>query len=616
MFGLLNSIRAKLLAVVLPLIAVSMISLFALLEYASYSAAVGDLQQRLQQNTQVQALALSSPLWNYDIRAIDPILLALEQDPDFLSVKVFDVTGEEVSSLEAEDMPDVDAAFTKTLPIVYSAIDHEEIIGSVTVSLHGERMRREIIDRLQRNALILVILMAVIVAATVLATERTIGFPLRELMNSIELVKSSDIRTPVQWSSSDELGEVVKAYNEMLRLQAAAEKGMRESEERARESEARLRDAVNSMSDGFALFDADDRLLLYNKKFLQMMPRAAVAIHEGVTYEDIVRASVSANHFPVAQGREEEFVAEQLVMHSSYAEPNAVRLDDGRWILCTEHGTSSGGTVAVRTDITELKQREIELQIAKEEADAANQAKSRFLANMSHELRTPLNAILGFSDIIRQEMLGLVGQPRYKEYADDIHVSGRHLLDLINDILDVSKIEAGAFKPNDEDLAVERVIDDCIRLVEQKASRKRLTLDAEVAAGLPSLRADARAVKQVLLNLVTNAVKFTPSEGNVTVSACINEENQFQISVADTGLGMNDQDIEMVMQPFGRLDSPWTQSEEGTGLGLPLSDMLMKAHDGYLQIDSSPGEGTTVYAIFPQDRVVSVDENSSKRQTA
>ena len=616
MFGLLNSIRAKLLAVVLPLIAVSMISLFALLEYASYSAAVGDLKQRLQQNTQVQALALSSPLWNYDIRAIDPILLALEQDPDFLYVKVYDVTGEEVSSLAAEGLSDVKAAFTKTLPIVYSAIDHEEIIGSVTVALHGERMRREVIDRLQRNALILVILMAVIVAATVLATERTIGYPLRELMNSIELVKSSDIRTPVQWSSTDELGEVVKAYNEMLRLQAAAEKGMRESEERARESEARLRDAVNSMSDGFALFDADDGLMLYNKKFLQMVPRAAVTIHEGVTYEDIIRASVAAGHYPVAQGREEEFIAECLVMHSSYAEPATVRLDDGRWILCTEHGTSSGGTVAVRTDITELKQREIELQLAKEEADAANQAKSRFLANMSHELRTPLNAILGFSDIIRQEMLGIVGQPRYKEYADDIHVSGRHLLDLINDILDVSKIEAGAFRPNDENLDVDRIIDDCLRLVEQKASRKKLVLERELPKGLPQLKADERAVKQVLLNLVSNAVKFTPSEGTITVGAHVNGNSEFQISVSDTGLGMNEQDVELVMQPFGRLDSPWTQSEEGTGLGLPLSDMLMKAHDGELRIDSCPGEGTTVYAVFPENRIVPFDDRAAAAQSA
>ncbi|RED53462.1 ATP-binding protein [Aestuariispira insulae] len=603
MFNLINSIRAKLLSVVLPLIAISMISLFALLEYAGITSAQENLQQRLVQNTKVQALALASPLWNYDIRAISPILLALEQDPDFLYVTVRDFTGEEVASLRASGVGDVPVSVSKTLPIVYSASDHEEIIGSVTVALHGERMRQEVFSRLQRNALILIILTAVIVAATVIATERTIGYPLRELMNSIELVKNSDIRTPVEWTSTDELGEVVKAYNEMLKLQANAENAMRESEERARESEARLRDAVNSMSDGFALFDENDRLVLYNKKFVSLTPRVAQVVQEGAYFEDIVRAGVAANHFPGAEGREDVFVAEQLEAHRKYNEQKVLRLDDGRWILCTEHGTSAGGTVAVRTDITELKKREMELQMAKEDADAANQAKSRFLANMSHELRTPLNAILGFSDIIRMEMLGQVGRVKYKEYADDIFTSGSHLLDLINDILDVSKIEAGAFTPRDDIIDLPALLSDCTRFVEYRARNKRIELGKALTNGIPVLRADKRAVKQVLLNLVTNAIKFTPEEGKVVVGAQVNEAQELELYVSDTGLGMSGTDIETVMQPFGRLDSPWTQSEEGTGLGLPLSDMLMDAHGGKLKIDSIPGKGTTVFAIFPKDRL-------------
>ena len=616
MFKLINSIRAKLLAVVLPLIAISMISLFALLEYAGITSAQENLQQRLVQNTKVQALALASPLWNYDIRAINPILLALEQDPDFLYVTVRDFTGEEVASLRAKAIGDVPVSVSKTLPIVYKASDHEEIIGSVTVALHGERMRQEVFSRLQRNALILVILTAVIVAATVIATERTIGFPLRELMNSIELVKDSDIRTPVQWTSTDELGEVVKAYNEMLKLQANAETAIRESEERARESEARLRDAVNSMSDGFALFDETDRLVLFNKKFVGLTPRISQVVQEGAFYEDIIRAGVAANHFPGADSREDQFVADLMAAHRQFNDQQIMRLDDGRWILCTEHGTSGGGTVAVRTDISELKKREMELQLAKEDADAANQAKSRFLANMSHELRTPLNAILGFSDIIRMEMLGAVGRTKYREYADDIFTSGSHLLDLINDILDVSKIEAGAFSPRDEMIDLSGLLADCTRFVEYRARNKRIELGKELASDVPTLRADKRAVKQVLLNLVTNAIKFTPEEGRVTVGAQINEKEELELYVSDTGLGMTNSDIDTVMQPFGRLDSPWTQSEEGTGLGLPLSDMLMEAHEGGLRIDSVPGKGTTVYAVFPKERLSHAQVVAEQAQTA
>ncbi len=601
----LNSIRAKLLAVVLPLIGVSMIALFAVLEYASVNVAHNDLKQRLLQNTQVQALALSSPLWNYDIRAIRPILLALEQDPDFLYVTVRDVTGEEISTLRVVDKDDVLASFEETLPIIYSSNDHEEIIGSVSVGMHDERMQHEVITRLQRNVLVLIILMAVIVAATVVATERTIGYPLRELMKSIKLVKDNDIRASVEWDSKDELGEVVSSYNEMIIQQELAERAMRASEERAKESEALLRDAVDSMSDGFALFDREDKLVLFNHKFSSITPEASKIIKENVTYTEILNEAVKQGDFPVIDGSVESFIEEQIAAYRHYDESSMIRVSDGRWILCTEHGTTSGGTVAVRTDISELKKREMELQLAKEEADAANQAKSRFLANMSHELRTPLNAIIGFSDIVRTEMLGPVGQDKYKEYATDIYNSGAHLLDLINDVLDVSKVEAGAFVINEESFSIRDVAKDCQKLVEQKAAEKSINLSVDISPHIPNLKADSRVIKQVLLNLMNNAVKFTPTDGQVTISASIETNGGMMIKVVDDGEGMTASDIETVMKPFGRLDSPWTQSEEGTGLGLPLSDMLVKAHNGILTLDSKPHVGTTVSIFLPLDRVVS-----------
>ena len=197
-----------------------------------------------------------------------------------------------------------------------------------------------------------------------------------------------------------------------------------------------------------------------------------------------------------------------------------------------------------------------------------------------------------------------MGHDRYKEYATDIYNSGAHLLDLINDVLDVSKVEAGAFVINDEKFAVLEIVQDCQKLVNQKAIDKGLSLHIEVAADLPYLNADARAIKQVLLNLMNNAVKFTPTNGNVTISANLEKSGGMVIRVADDGEGMSVNDIETVMKPFGRLDSPWTQSEEGTGLGLPLSDMLVKAHDGQLKLDSALSEGTVVSIYLPADRVL------------
>ena len=584
-----------------------MIALFGVLEYASYKGLEKDLQQRLAQNTRIQAFALSSPLWNYDILSIDPILLALEQDPDFLMAKVEDATGEQIAFLKAPDTENFVAAFTHSLPIKHATSSSQEIIGSITIALHGERMLTRAFDNLKRNVLILLMLIGVIVAATVIAAERAIGIPVRQLLNSIQLVKNSDIRTAVPWQSKDELGEMVAAYNEMLVKQEMAETAIILSEEKTRQSEKRLRDAVDSMSDGFALFDENDNLVLFNNKFRDITPTASHLIVEGTSYENILRSSVTSGDFPeVEEKGAEEYVQMRLNAHRTYDVPTIVRSSGGRWILCIEHRTSTGGIVAVRTDITELKQREVELQLAKEEAEAANQAKSRFLANMSHELRTPLNAILGFSDVIHQEMLGELGSDRYKEYAGDIHTSGTHLLDLINDILDVAKIESGAFEPSNEELSIDQIIVDSIRLIEQRAIARNLILKREVLDGLPSLFADRRAVKQVLLNLLTNAVKFTPDGGKITTSARVLVDGGIEISVADTGPGIAEKEIDIVMRPFGRLESPWTQSEEGTGLGLPLSDMLVKAHGGLLTIKSTPNKGTTVSMSFPPVRSVTI----------
>jgi PAS domain S-box-containing protein len=254
------------------------------------------------------------------------------------------------------------------------------------------------------------------------------------------------------------------------------------------------------------------------------------------------------------------------------------------------------------SDITELKRRELGLRAAKEMAEMASRAKTEFLANMSHELRTPLNAIIGFTEIMKMELLGPMGNQQYFGYASDIHDSARHLLGLINDILDVSKIEAGKATLIEEDVALDRVFDSVIRLIRERAQRADVKLATDLPEGLPGLRADERKLKQILINLLSNAVKFTPPGGRAELAARIDRGGDLVITVTDTGIGIAAQDIERVMEPFGQVDSRLSRRFSGTGLGLPLSRALAEMHGGSLTLESEPGKGTTVAVRLPAAR--------------
>ncbi len=254
------------------------------------------------------------------------------------------------------------------------------------------------------------------------------------------------------------------------------------------------------------------------------------------------------------------------------------------------------------SDITELKRRELGLRAAKEMAEMASRAKTEFLANMSHELRTPLNAIIGFTEIMKMELLGPMGNQQYFGYASDIHDSARHLLGLINDILDVSKIEAGKAALIEEEVALDRVFDSVIRLIRERAQRAEVKLVTNIQELLPAVCADERKMKQILINLLSNAVKFTPPGGRCELSARIESSGDLSIAVADTGIGIAAQDIARVMEPFGQVDSRMSRRFSGTGLGLPLSRSLAEMHGGSLTLESEPGKGTTVTVRLPASR--------------
>ena len=366
------------------------------------------------------------------------------------------------------------------------------------------------------------------------------------------------------------------------------------------QSRTQLTHAIDSISEGFALFDSEERLLLCNQRFLAMYPQSSRRIHAGVSFHDILKAAIGCGDImpgELADG----LLAITLTERAKALDAIEFELADGRWIRATDRLTADGSIVGIRTDITELKHRERALFEAKETAESANRAKSEFLANISHELRTPLNAIIGFSELIIAETLGPIAKP-YREYMQDVLNSGRHLLEVINDILDLAKAEAGRLDLYEEELDLKAVIDGVLRLMRERAMRSRLELATRVQHALPPLRADPRKIRQILLNLISNAIKFTPAGGSITVTAERDVDGDLLLCVSDTGIGIAAEDIATALKPFGQVDGTLSRKYEGTGLGLPLTRAMVDLHGGRISIESQVDHGTTVTVRLPAAR--------------
>ncbi|TAK49767.1 MAG: PAS domain S-box protein [Xanthobacteraceae bacterium] len=395
--------------------------------------------------------------------------------------------------------------------------------------------------------------------------------------------------------------------------------------QKSAEADVRLRDAIESIPAAFVLWDADNRLVLCNSHFQKLHKLPGSAVTPGISYETIAEVG----QMPVVLTR---LTGEAAPLPG--ARTFEARIEDGNWLHISERRTKDGGYVSVGTDITtikrheqklmeneaqlrasvaELRQSQLQLQQQareltdlaekyareKDRAEEASQAKSKFLANMSHELRTPLNAIIGFSEVMGGGMFGPLGSERYHEYCRDILASGQYLLEVINDVLDMSKIEAGRMKFDLEDLDLSQVLDEALRVVSGRADNKRLTLSAAIDDGIHVV-ADRRAMKQIAVNLLSNAVKFTPEGGQIEVQSRICAQSVV-LRISDTGIGISREAIGRLGRPFEQVESQLAKSYHGSGLGLAIAKSLTALHGGRMRLRSQPGQGTTVLVRLPRD---------------
>ena len=373
-----------------------------------------------------------------------------------------------------------------------------------------------------------------------------------------------------------------------------------------RQKLAWFREAIDKVHHSVVIFDQQDRLVLCNKFYRdgyrsgdRVLPPEIML--EGKTYRELMELRVHYKLHKEFADDPAKFI-EDRVRRFEVGTDHITYLATGAVVRSQYRRLADGIRVYISTDITELVEKE-QKQLATE---LAYRTKSQFLANMSHELRTPLNAILGFSELIRDATMGPV-DARYRSYADDIYTAGQHLLNLINDILDLSKIEVGYMRLREGVVDIADVVRKCCRLVHERARDNGQTIEPAIPPDIPRLCADELRLKQIIINLLSNAIKFTPPGGHVRIAAASHADGGLTLSVTDTGVGMRPEEIPTALTPFLQIDRGWRSGRDGTGLGLPLAKTLTELHGATFGIDSAPGEGTTVTITMPAARVLHRD---------
>jgi PAS domain S-box-containing protein len=459
----------------------------------------------------------------------------------------------------------------------------------------------------ERTVALAIVLSGILVAG--LASWAFSGYLMRSISPVVEAAKANAagyVGTEtgrLQRGAPIDLRELATSFNVLARGMRNAYQHQADALEAARRAEADYRGIFENTVEGIYRSTPDGRLLRANPALVKLCgyrsEEELIAAMQDIATEWYVEPERRATFLRQMEQNDgaTNFVSE-VYRHRTgerlWVMENARAVRDKAGKLLYFEGTV--------LDITERKRAE-EANLRAIEAEAANRTKSEFLAALSHELRTPLNAIIGFSEMMKRATFGPLGSSRYAEYSKDIHDSGIHLLNLINDLLDLSKIEGKKYQLGDDTIVVPAFVPDVVRLIMPDASREQIDIELDIDDELPALRADSRAVKQMMLNLLSNAVKFTPQSGRVLVSARCKDDG-LRLMVQDNGIGIEPQDIHKVLTPFGQIEGRGKKSMKGTGLGLTIVKSLIELHGGRIEIDSALGIGTTVSLVFPRSRVL------------
>jgi len=528
-------------------------------------AIVATTKSELEQLTHVLADGMRDPIWNLIPESGEALLNSIVADPRIVAVHVFSEAQGSFLKFE-RDAPSPQNVVQRRLSVTRDGIAIGQVAVSYDVSDHP--------------------------------TEAASDWHLLAFAASVQLFVG--------------LGAVFIIYRISGRLEGeraletANASLQAEIEERNRYAEAlwvsegRLRAVTDAMPSLLAYFDKDFRYEFINRTGEMWYDRTAdeiVGKSIGEILGDEVERKMRLRYDRACAG-------EAATFEEKIAYPDGNTRDIlGSFIPDTRTAGSNSGAFVMVQDITAQKQAERTAVAAKEDAEIANRAKTEFLANMSHELRTPLNSIIGYSEMIGLGMHGEVGDSRYLDYAGSINMSGTHLLSIISDLLDVSRIEIGAMELTDELVDLGEVITASSRLIADRALRAGVTVEASPEPGLPRLHGDRLRIKQILLNLFSNAVKFTPEGGIVRVGTLLEEDGTVRLMVEDTGIGIPEHKISEITQPFKQVESSLTRNQDGTGLGLTIAKSLIEMHGGALNIQSEVGKGTTVSIHFPPERV-------------
>jgi signal transduction histidine kinase len=360
-----------------------------------------------------------------------------------------------------------------------------------------------------------------------------------------------------------------------------------------------LQSTIENIGEGLSVFDGHARLIARNARFCELL-ELPDDLPPGTPLREILMLQAVRGDF----GEDDPAIEVASRLERFYRDVPMIKerlTPTGRVLQIRRRAMPGGAVVSIYSDITEIRASERESILARNQAEMANRSKSEFLANMSHELRTPLNAIIGFSEIISQELFGPIANQKYLEYIKDIHNSSHHLLAIINDVLDMSKIEAGKLELLREVLTIQNVVTDVVRMMHEMAASRGIELITELPAKEVRVCADERLMKQIFLNLLSNAIKFSKPGATVYIRIIGDRPGIAVVQFEDRGIGMNEEELERALQPFGQAQPATTRNYEGTGLGLPITKGLVEAHGGSLTIDSHAGFGTVVSVILPID---------------